>query len=111
MPNMSMSIDEQSNLSNSTLRRKLFDGIVDDDSSDDDLNLKKLDDNSDERPDMSQAGLDEKSTEQQHRPGSANDHLMSSPIKTNELFSPETLPLTPISKMARTRDVRRVMFE
>ncbi len=89
---MTSLVDEtsQNNLSSSTLRRKLFDGFVEDDDSSDDGEREHCHDERDKK---------------------APAHIMSSPIKQNDpLLSPELLPLTPISKMTRFtgRNVRNL---
>ena len=81
-----MSIDEQSSLSNSTLRRRLFEEMVED--------------SVDEGKDVSRIQVEDDSNDEPAQ--NANDHLMSSPIK-NSFFSPpqQQIPLTPISKANR----------
>ena len=84
-PNFAM--EEQGNLSTSTLRRKLFEGHID--SSD-----------SEEEQEKKESGNKDDVLTAKSIIGDTDDQLMSSPIR-QDFFSPEHVPLTPISKMAK----------
>ena len=86
-PNQSLGCDQQNNLSTS-LRRRLFEGMVEDSESEDEVNASQLP--VAKKSNIGEGESNENNDDDPH-------HLMSSPIKNHFLSPTEVMTLTPIA--------------